>query len=67
MKWKIEWRPFSTMTKYGHRGPNLVVCFLRQGILYIRMSEEEIRVILVFNRDWLSCGNMITEKDTKGT
>jgi len=63
VKWKIEISPFHEMIKYSHRGPNLAVCFLRQGILYIRMSEEEIRVILVFNRDWLSCGNMITEKD----
>lgn len=30
------------MIKYGHRGPNLAVFFVRQGILYIRMSEEEI-------------------------
>ncbi len=51
MKRKIELRPFCEMIKYGHRGPNLAVFFLRQGILQMRMSEAEMGLILAVDRD----------------
>ena len=51
------------MIKYGHRGPNLALFFPRQGILQVKTSKAEMRVILVLNRDRLIEGGVIVEKD----
>jgi len=67
VKWKIELSPFSEMIKYGHRGPNLALFFPRRGILQVKTSKAEMRVILVLNRDQLIEGGVIVEKDAGDT
>ena len=62
-----ELSPFSAMIKYSHRGPNLAVFFLRQGIPQMRMKKAEIGLIPVLNRDQLIEGGVIVEKDAGDT
>jgi len=57
---------FSIMIKYGRRGSNLALFFPRRGILQVKTSKAEMRVILVLNRDQLIEGGVIVEKDTGG-
>lgn len=66
MKQKINLDSFSKVVKYGRRGANLAVFFVRQGILQVKTSKAEMRVILVLNRDQLIEGGVIVEKDAGG-
>jgi len=67
VKQKINLDSFSKMVKYGHRGPNLALFFPRRGILQVKTSKAEMRVILVLNRDQLIEGGVIAEKNAGDT
>ena len=58
---------FWEVIKYGYRGPNLAVFFVRQGNLQVRISKEKIRLILMLNWDQLSWRRLIVGKDGDGT